>query len=592
MIIYNMATPKDLNIMEGIEKGIGKSYNYPISSMYGIDLETTEGSAMINTRSEKNFPLSDTVYDDFTFTVDAGTDVVTVNGLGGVYNYGQAVTLTTTGTLPAGLATSTTYYVTSISGNESFKLSTTLYNADAGIEIDITDTGTGTHTITATQMYGAEKFVVNPEASGSYYNYYTMDSEGQLWVQYGNIWVHLPGNDSNDGRGLVIWKNYLFAGGGGQVDVYGPLTAVGNTATWTKNWQNFAEAAFYYPSIASIDGKLYIGSGRYVASLSENTGQTFAPGNGATFTWNAQALDLPNNERVSTLEDFGTSLMIGTETYGGGDTHIYPWDRVSASYDLPIKTNESGVKLMIAFNNRLYFTCGTSGIFYVSDGLNVTEAFRVPKYPFGFTNPVNSALYFYTDSIMIHNNKLYFGVYNVTSSTGGTGIWSFDPKTGRLNYEYKASSGVATHQARVLGLISTSSLGFFAGFYDESKDISYRYFIDSINSNVYKLTGYGANFETQLLRVGTTRRKRTFKEIEITFAKELATGQGIKLYYRENLTDSYTLIDTVDFTTFGAISAKSLLPPNLFFEKVQFKVEITTASNTTSSPELTSILLI
>lgn len=80
-----------------------------------------------------------------TFTVNDTTDIVTTTS-NTVMN-GERVQLTTTGTLPAGLSLSTTYYVVEGSlyyGNTSFKLSASL----GGTAIDITDTGTGTHTLT------------------------------------------------------------------------------------------------------------------------------------------------------------------------------------------------------------------------------------------------------------------------------------------------------------------------------------------------------------------------------------------------------------------------------------------------------------
>lgn len=85
-----------------------------------------------------------------TFTADAGTDVCTYTSSANVPSNiltGTRVRLTTTTTLPAGLATATDYYVVRLS-DTTFKLSTTYANAVAGTVINITDAGTGTHTIT------------------------------------------------------------------------------------------------------------------------------------------------------------------------------------------------------------------------------------------------------------------------------------------------------------------------------------------------------------------------------------------------------------------------------------------------------------
>lgn len=88
-----------------------------------------------------------TIFDDIgiktaNFTA-ATTDVITSNSHG--LKNGDMVVLTTTDTLPAGLATSTVYYVVQATTN-TFKLSTT--SGREGAPVNITDTGTGTHTFT------------------------------------------------------------------------------------------------------------------------------------------------------------------------------------------------------------------------------------------------------------------------------------------------------------------------------------------------------------------------------------------------------------------------------------------------------------
>lgn len=88
--------------------------------------------------------LTNTLTTISTFTADAGTDVCTHTA----YNLlpYTRVRLTTTTTLPAGLATGTDYYVIKVSDTEC-KFATSYANAVAGTAIDITNTGTGTHSI-------------------------------------------------------------------------------------------------------------------------------------------------------------------------------------------------------------------------------------------------------------------------------------------------------------------------------------------------------------------------------------------------------------------------------------------------------------
>ena len=78
-----------------------------------------------------------------TFTA-ATTDICTAAAHG--FATGDRVRVSSTTTLPAGLAAATTYYVIKIDAN-TFKLASSDANATAGTAVDVTDTGTGTHSI-------------------------------------------------------------------------------------------------------------------------------------------------------------------------------------------------------------------------------------------------------------------------------------------------------------------------------------------------------------------------------------------------------------------------------------------------------------
>jgi hypothetical protein len=84
-----------------------------------------------------------------TFTADAGTDIITMTSTANIPSNiltGTRVRLTTTTTLPAGLALATDYYAIKVT-DSTFKLATSYANAIAGTAINITDAGTGTHTM-------------------------------------------------------------------------------------------------------------------------------------------------------------------------------------------------------------------------------------------------------------------------------------------------------------------------------------------------------------------------------------------------------------------------------------------------------------
>ena len=80
----------------------------------------------------------------FTFTANASTDKLTTSADHGLV-VNDTIVLTTTGTLPAGLAVSTTYHVKTVPATDELTLSAT----QGGSTIDITNTGSGTHTLTS-----------------------------------------------------------------------------------------------------------------------------------------------------------------------------------------------------------------------------------------------------------------------------------------------------------------------------------------------------------------------------------------------------------------------------------------------------------
>jgi hypothetical protein len=84
-------------------------------------------------------------YAGYAFTATHGTDLFTFTSeLAEPLEAGRAVELETTGTLPSGVTTGTTYYVVNPDlVNRTFQLSATL----GGTAINITTNGTGTHTI-------------------------------------------------------------------------------------------------------------------------------------------------------------------------------------------------------------------------------------------------------------------------------------------------------------------------------------------------------------------------------------------------------------------------------------------------------------
>lgn len=115
-----------------------------------IDLDFSSGAVRVNNSAVNFFwnrypaPTASQ-----TFTVDTGTDVLTLSVADTRICTGDAVQFTTTTTLPAPLAPATTYYMIKTT-SATFKVAASIADAIAGAAIDLTTTGTGTHTV---QLY-------------------------------------------------------------------------------------------------------------------------------------------------------------------------------------------------------------------------------------------------------------------------------------------------------------------------------------------------------------------------------------------------------------------------------------------------------
>jgi hypothetical protein len=132
-----------------------------------------------------------------TFTVDPSTDVFTMSAHQLAVN--DTVQVTTTGTLPGGMALLTTYYVKTVPNSTTFTLSATL----GGATLDITSAGSGTHTmgvIAGTKYFiqsvpSADTFTISATRGGPIF---VFSSNGTGDFYYANEAYSAASNLTND----------------------------------------------------------------------------------------------------------------------------------------------------------------------------------------------------------------------------------------------------------------------------------------------------------------------------------------------------------------------------------------------------------
>lgn len=112
-------------------------------TLKGISALAAQANVTVTTPAAKAFEPADVNVTDNTITE-------TAHG----FKRGLKGQFTTTGGLPAGLSAATDYFVIVVDAN-TYKVATSLANAQAGTAVDITTQGTGTHTFTPTSIAGA-----------------------------------------------------------------------------------------------------------------------------------------------------------------------------------------------------------------------------------------------------------------------------------------------------------------------------------------------------------------------------------------------------------------------------------------------------
>lgn len=424
---------------------------------------------------------------------------------------------------------------------------------------------------------------------------YALDAAGTVYksADSGATWAVLSGTSGTaaHGNGLWIWKNYLFVARDALLDVCGDGTATGIiAANFTLGWKSIDSDVLWHPMMTSkLDGKIYGGAGNYIFTLKEETGKTFAPGDASTYTFTSRALGtIPSAYRVKCLAELGNNLMIGTwqgtNVYDVRIADILTWNGSSSTYGQPIQMNDYGVHAMININNSLIVLAGINGTIFRSDGVNTVVIGQLPIDLSG-----GKYLEYYPGSIMSYKNKVFFGVGQggaiAIPDMGVYSLW----ETGRgsvLNLEHLVSTlnNGSSKPLKPSAILPVSRDTMLLGWRDDTS-----YGIDLTNNASYAFTpDYSGYFESPLYVVGDLDFLQSYLKLQFRLAKPLASGEGIRLKYRNNMNDSWITIGAYTFATLGAVISHQVPCDIPKCEMVQLRVELLGA---TTTPQFKSLRL-
>lgn len=407
------------------------------------------------------------------------------------------------------------------------------------------------------------------ELKDIYGNTYTLTGDTGSGKFYKNGTVVRAG--LNNAWDMVIYKNYVLLRHGTALSFYGPLN---NAPQFFSAVENGFTDLYNGKLIVGQDDFVYSGNGNYVAKIEVTVSGT--PGVVPTIVSTLSALDLPDGQFVTTLCEYGKNIMVGTQ--GGGsygergnyeNARIYPWNRQAGTLgnpglaDLPIVFSENGVNAMLQHANKLYVQAGTQGNVYVTDSTNYEHISSLPYAQSGITS--NSQVFANAMAITPFGNLLV-GLSTYGDGYARAGIYEVnikdvDPKNPVYAVSYRTISTLSTGLSTVLkiGFVRQSNFQALSSGWSNGNTFG----VDTSDFRMY--ASYGGIVETEMIKVGSSKSKKTFAHIEWCLAEPLVAGQNIRISYRKNNKSAYTLMKTWGFSAGTGIKA---LGAALSFEDV------------------------
>lgn len=436
----------------------------------------------------------------------------------------------------------------------------------------------------------------DPDIATDIYGGGYLDSKVYKVASDGTV-TSVSGVSSNRKPGGMIWKGYLIVASQDINSERIELDAFDLSSTWTNDFANTGNNSVRTSNIEapmfahpSESDSLYIGADGNLAKLTEDT--TFDPTSGATYTFSASALDLPPGYSVESLTQAASNLLIGASIIGGSyfqhnnfNGQVFPWDRTSSSFGIPTSLDAGGVRQLRNINNTIYYANGERGKYYITNTSTFNELPELA--PFSMLG-IDTVGTFFDGASEVVQGEYMVGISSDDTNFTPAGVYGF--RNGAWRFLEISTGEVGENDELNIGAIikRPDSDGTFLVAWQDDENSAYG--IDEFGQNGYRYTGYKAYVESPLYRVGTARQKKSYSYGEIVLAKELASGQGVRIKYRENLSDDFTTIATIDYDTYGAISEYEFEAKIMDVTTCQIRIELTTGSNSTTTPELLEVI--
>lgn len=206
--------------------------------------------------------------------------------------------------------------------------------------------------------------VVSPSNGDSFW---FSSSSGKIWKRTSaGVWSLVHTNTQGACLGALYFNGFIYYASASKLGRQA-IGVASSEATWTSqndSWATFTNADASYHPMAEQNLALYIGDGKFVASVD------------SAAAFSANALDLTVEHRITALAPFEDDLLIGTLVHTNANrSGVYRWDTYSASWTVVDYVDEIGVNMFIPADNLMYAQIGTVGNIYVYTG-SAMELFK------------------------------------------------------------------------------------------------------------------------------------------------------------------------------------------------------------------------
>ncbi len=427
-----------------------------------------------------------------------------------------------------------------------------------------------------------------------YGNYYLLTSDGKCYKN-GNTIIQSGLGIAWD---LAIYNDYLLVTHSTVVSAYGPLSSGG--ASWHGNIITGLTGSYYKKMTSFKNSTIYITNGQNIGWLSALP--TAAVGVAPTPTFNSALITLPDGEAATTIAPIGAYLVIGTQAANGSwfnstnsnVANLYLFDGVGVGgsvNSLISSLNECAVQAMISNGNNLYVMAGVKGNLYLT---NTSSCRKIKRIPWSPNKLFNATIRVYPNAININSyGNLLVGLTTLTSSFSNDevklGVYEVSlTENYPTVFKYQISSGnKGVTQPIKIGCVATNSTDAVFIAWEDGNTWGF----DETDYRTY--SGGVVVFESELYQIGTRNKRKTFQHLEFLLGKLLVTGQEIKLYYRKNLTDAYTLWKTYNYAGLGAVISHDDGATLADVQTVQLKITLAQPTNASvgSNIELMSLMI-